>query len=217
MTTKGRSIAVVGATGLVGNECLRLLLEHPSYDRVVVVTRRALPALPNAGTKLQAHVADFDRLGSYGALFSVDQVLCALGTTIKKAGNQTAFRKVDFEYPCEIAQLAYARGARHFLLVSALGANAKSSVFYNRVKGELEDAVLGVPYRSHTIIRPSLLVGERAETRLGEIIGAKLGFLVPKKYKPVRASDVARALVNAAAQDTPGNRIIESGDIPRSS
>ena len=103
------------------------------------------------------------------------------------AVSQAAFRKVDFEYPCAAAQLGYARGARHFLLVSALGANAKSSVFYNRVKGEVEAAVLGVPYRSHTIVRPSLLVGEREETRLGEVIGAKLGFLVPRKYKPIPA------------------------------
>jgi uncharacterized protein YbjT (DUF2867 family) len=213
--SSGRSIAVLGATGLVGNECLRLLLEHPAYDHVVVLTRRALQPFAAANNKLRSHVVDFDRLGSYGTMFAVDQVLCALGTTIKKAGSQPAFRKVDFEYPCEAAQLAYANGARHFLLVSALGANARSGVFYNRVKGELEEAVLALPYRSHTIIRPSLLVGERAETRLGEVIGAKLGFLVPRKYKPVRATDVARALVNAAIEDAPGTRIIESAQIPR--
>jgi uncharacterized protein YbjT (DUF2867 family) len=215
MSAQGRSIAIVGATGLVGNECLRLLLEHPDYDRVVALTRRPLAPTAGASSKLQAHVIDFDRLASYGTLLAVDQILCALGTTIKKAGSQPAFRKVDFEYPYEIAQLGYAKGARHFLLVSALGANAKSSVFYNRVKGELEEAVLALPYRSHTIIRPSLLVGERAETRLGEVIGAKLGFLVPTKYKPVRATDVARALVAAAVEEKPGTRIIESGDIPR--
>jgi uncharacterized protein YbjT (DUF2867 family) len=215
MSLQGRSIAVVGATGLVGSECLRLLLEHPAYDRVVALARRPLETMGSTSSKLQAHVIDFDRLASYGTLLAVDQILCGLGTTIKKAGSQPAFRKVDFEYPCEIAQLGYAKGARHFLLVSALGANAKSSVFYNRVKGDLEEAVLGLPYRSHTIIRPSLLVGERAETRLGEIVGAKLGFLVPKKYKPVRATDVARALVAAAVEDSPGTKIIESVDIAR--
>ena len=135
---------------------------------------------------------DFDRLRSYGTLLAVDQVLCALGTTIGKAGSQAAFRKVDFEYPCEVAQLANAKGARHFLLVSALGANARSSVFYNRVKGELEDAVLGLPLRSHTIVRPSLLVGDRTETRPGEIVGAKLGFLVPAQVQ-ARARDRCRA------------------------
>ena len=109
MTTKGRSIAIVGATGLVGGECVRLLLEHPAYDRVVVLTRRALPPMLASSPKLQAHVVDFDRLGSYGALFAVDQVLCALGTTIGKAGSQPAFRKVDFDYPCEAAQLGCAK------------------------------------------------------------------------------------------------------------
>jgi uncharacterized protein YbjT (DUF2867 family) len=215
MSAQGRSIAIVGATGLVGAECLRLLLEHPAYDRVVTLTRRPLASVAGAGTKLQSHVVDFDRLSSYGTLLQVDQVLCALGTTIKKAGSQPAFRKVDFEYAHETARIGYAKGARHFLLVSALGASAESGVFYNRVKGELEHAVLALPYRSHTIIRPSLLVGERAETRFGEVVGAKLGFLVPRKYKPIRATDVARALVAAAIDDAPGTRIIESGEIPR--
>ena len=118
--------------------------------------------------EVELHVIDFDRLASYASLLAVDQILCALGTTIRKAGSQQAFRTVDFEYPAEIARLGIERGARHFLLVSALGADARSRVFYNRVKGELENAVLALPYRAHTIVRPSLLLGEREETRLGE-------------------------------------------------
>ena len=108
MTDVQRSIALVGATGLIGNECLRLLLEHPAYSRVVVLTRRAV-SVPDPAGKLQQHVVEFDRLNSYGTLFAVDRVLCALGTTIGKAGSQAAFRKVDFEYPCAAAQLGLPR------------------------------------------------------------------------------------------------------------
>jgi uncharacterized protein YbjT (DUF2867 family) len=133
-----------------------------------------------------------------------------LGTTIRKAGSQQAFRTVDFAYPAEIARLGLERGAHHFLLVSALGADARSRVFYNRVKGELENAVLALPYRAHTIVRPSLLLGEREETRLGEKIGERLAFLAPRKYKPVHARDVAWTLVNAAAEDRAGVNVIES-------
>jgi len=104
-------------------------------------------------------------------------------------------------------------GARHFLLVSALGANRKSRVFYSRVKGEVEDAIRALPYRSVTIVRPSLLLGERAELRLGEQIGKLFAGVVPKKYKPVEGSAVAGALVRAATEDQAGVRIIESKEI----
>lgn len=156
-----RSIAIFGATGLVGQECLRLLLEHPAFGPVRVCVRRplSLEVPPAQRAKLELHVLDFERLAEHAELFAVDQILCALGTTIRKAGSQAAFRTVDFVYPERIARLGLEHGARHFLLVSALGANAQSGVFYNRVKGELEAAVRALPYRAHTIIRPSLLLG----------------------------------------------------------
>ena len=212
-----RSIALFGATGLVGRECLSFLLDRPEYSRVVVFVRRqvSFDLPPDQQKRVAVQVADFDRLASYASLLAVDQILCALGTTIKKAGSQEAFRTVDFAYPAQIARLACERGAQHFLLVSALGANARSSVFYNRVKGELEDAVLALPYRSHTIVRPSLLVGDREEVRPGEKIGAKLAFLIPRKYKPVRARDVAWSLISAAIADDPGISVIESKQIER--
>jgi uncharacterized protein YbjT (DUF2867 family) len=212
-----RSIALFGATGLVGRECLKFLLDRPEFSRVVVFVRRQVQfdLSPARQKKAEMHVIDFDRLAHYANLLAVDQVLCALGTTIRKAGSQQAFRTVDFAYPAEIARLALERGARHFLLVSALGADARSRVFYNRVKGELEDAVLALPYRAHTIVRPSLLLGEREETRLGEKIGEKLAFLAPRKYKPVHARDVALSLVNAAAEDRAGVNVIESERIQR--
>jgi uncharacterized protein YbjT (DUF2867 family) len=215
MTT--RSIALVGSTGLVGRECLKFLLGRPEFSRVVVLVRRQvqIDLSPAHREKVELHVVDFDRLASYAGLLAVDQILCALGTTIRKAGSQQAFRTVDFAYPAEIARLGLERGARHFLLVSAVGANARSSVFYNRVKGELENAVLALPYRAHTIVRPSLLLGEREETRLGEKIGEKLAFLAPRKYKPVHARDVAWTLVNAAFVDGAGVNVIESQQIQR--
>jgi uncharacterized protein YbjT (DUF2867 family) len=150
-----------------------------------------------------------------GDLFAVDQIFCALGTTIKQAGSQEAFRRVDFEYALAAAKLGVEHGAQDFLLVSALGASAKSRIFYNRVKGELEDALRTLPYRSVTIVRPSLLLGDRAQFRLGEQVGRRIGWLVPGRYKPVSARRVAAALANAARDVTPGMRIIESNEIAR--
>jgi uncharacterized protein YbjT (DUF2867 family) len=205
---------VLGATGLVGRECVRLLLDDPEVARVVAVVRRPLPD-PVRSPKLQVEGVDFDRLAEYGEMFAVDQIFCALGTTIKQAGSQEAFRRVDLDYPLAAAHLGVKYGARHFLLVSAIGASAQSRIFYSRTKGELEDALRTLPYRSVTIVRPSLLVGERTEFRLGEQIGKRLGWLAPAKYKPVSAVRVAEALVSAARDDQPGMRIIESKEISR--
>jgi uncharacterized protein YbjT (DUF2867 family) len=197
-----RSVALFGATGLVGKECLRLLEHEPTVERVAVFVRRALPTPP--ASKVTVHVIDFEQPDTWREQLAVDQVFCALGTTIKQAGSQLAFRRVDYHYPLEIARLAVGQGAKHFLLVSALGANAHSRIFYSRVKGELEDKVMALPFRSVTIVRPSLLVGERKEVRRGEKIGEFLSFLAPTKYKPVRGGDVAAALVSAARDDAAG-------------
>jgi uncharacterized protein YbjT (DUF2867 family) len=205
---------VLGATGLVGRECVRRLLDDPSVARVIAVTRRPLSD-DVASAKLGVEVVDFDRLALRGDLFAVDQIFCALGTTIKQAGSQEAFRRVDFEYALTAAKLGAEHGAQDFLLVSALGASAKSRIFYNRVKGELEDALRTLPYRSVTIVRPSLLLGDRGQFRLGEQVGRRIGWLVPGRYKPVSARRVAAALANAARDVTPGMRIIESNEIAR--
>ena len=207
-----RSVLLLGATGLVGSHCLRLLASDPAFARVVVLTRRPLARDFNAG-KVEPHVVDFDRLDAYRDLFRVDQVVCALGTTIKVAGSQARFRVVDYDYPLSAARIGLEQGATHYLLVSALGADARSRVFYSRVKGELESAVLGLGYRSVTIVRPSLLLGPRTEQRLGEQIAKRLAFLVPPRFKPVHAQAVAATLVRAAKEDAPGTRIIESRHI----
>jgi uncharacterized protein YbjT (DUF2867 family) len=206
----GRSVLVVGATGLVGAEVVRQLAADETAARVVVAARRRPDDLP---ARVEAHAIDFDRLQDHEALFAVDQIICALGTTIKQAGSQAAFRKVDFEYPLTIARLGLKNGARHFLLVSALGANAQSGIFYNRVKGQLEDQLRSLGYRAVTIARPSLLIGSRKEFRLLERIGAVIGEVVPGRFRPVRAEAVAHSLVTAARIDAPGLHIIESEEI----
>lgn len=211
--TKKKTLVLAGATGLVGGEVLRLALADPAFSRVTALVRRPLEGEVAGHPKLVERRVDFDRLDRHHAALGADAVISALGTTIRTAGSQTAFRRVDYDYPLALARLALAEGARHFLLVSALGAAARSPFFYNRVKGELEDAVLALGYPAVTIVRPSLLLGERRELRLGEEIAKRFGFLAPGKYKPVAAHDVAAALVAAAREGGAGVRIVESDAI----
>ena len=214
------SAALFGATGLVGTECLRLLLADPACTRVVTVTRRPLPpdvAGGGSDDRLEQCVADFDRLEEQAPHLAVDRVFCALGTTMRQAGSREAFRRVDYDLTIEIARLALAGGVPHLLLVSSVGANPESRAFYTRVKGEVEAALLALPFRSITIVRPSVLVGPRDRPRTGEVLGRvlgrALGVLVPGRYRPVQAADVARVLVRAAHENRPGARIIESEEI----
>lgn len=205
-----KSILLAGATGLIGHFCLQMLLADAAFRRVIVLTRRPLTI---THPKLEQHTVDFSRLGDHAALFHVDQVMCALGTTIKSAGSEARFREVDYVYPLQMARLGLEAGAGHFLIVSALGADANSRVFYSRVKGELERDLLALAYPRITIVRPSLLLGNREEFRIGEEIGKRLAFFIPGKYRPVNASDVAAVLVDAARADRPGQQIIESAEI----
>lgn len=206
------SVAILGASGLVGSTCVRQFAESPEFARVVALARRPLPAAI-ARAHVETHVIDFERLDDAAEHFRVSHIVCALGTTIKKAGSQERFRRVDHDYPLAAARLGLRQGARHFLLVSALGANARSRIFYNRVKGEVEDAIRALPYRSVTIVRPSLLLGERGEFRLGESIGKLFAGIVPRRYRPVHARAVAATLLRATAEDRTGVRVIESKDI----
>lgn len=206
------SVALLGATGLVGRQCLDLLASDRSFGRVVVLARRRFAEA--TAPRIEAQIIDFAHLSERPDLFRVDQVLCALGTTIKAVGgSRETFREVDFTIPFTAAKLALSQGARHFLLVSALGADANSRIFYNRVKGELEDALRTLGYRGVTILRPSLLLGERAEFRLGEEVAKRFAWIVPGKYRPVDAHDVAKVLVMCAKKDEPGMQIIESDRI----
>lgn len=195
-----------------------MLLADPHFDMVATLTRRALPPelIPaEHASRLEQRVVDFDHLYENAPALKADEVICALGTTIEEAGSRQRFREVDFGYPLTIARLGVEQGATHFLLVSALGASSRSLIFYNRVKGELEEAVLALPYRSVTIVRPSLLVGARARPRRGEEVARRLAFLVPARYKPIPARAVAAALVRMARDDAPGHRTMESREMRR--
>ncbi|HKO15234.1 MAG TPA: NAD(P)H-binding protein [Gemmatimonadaceae bacterium] len=216
MSATAKSVLLVGATGLVGRECLRLLLPDALVSRVVVIARR--PLSPDVHSpRMAVHVMDFDRLSEHASLFDTDAIICTLGTTIRDAGSRERFRAVDFGFPLAVAQLGRAGGARHFLLVSALGADATSRVFYNRVKGELESAVLALGYPRVTIVRPSLLLGRRTPARLGEEVAKRVvrwvGPVVPRGLRPVEARRVAEALVREAHESASGVRIISSAEI----
>lgn len=194
-----RTVIIAGASGLVGKELLQGLLADPSVAAIHSLGRRP-PAL--AHPKLTAHLTDFKSLP---ALPHADEVYLALGTTIKVAGSQAAFRAIDYDANLAVAHAALAAGVKRVGLVSAMGADPASGVFYNRVKGELETALSQLPFDGIVIARPSLLVGDRSAlgqpTRRGEELGyaisRMLGFMIPKNYKPIEASTVARALLAA--------------------
>lgn len=203
-------ILIAGATGLVGRHALALALADPRVSRVVAPTRRALPA----HAKLENPVVDFEALPAQAPWWSVDGVVCALGTTIRDAGSQAAFRRVDVDYVLAVAANASDAGARAFALNSSLGADAGARGFYLRCKGEAERGVEALGYPSLTIVRPSIIGGERERRRPMEHLGmvALRAFepLVPKRYRVAPAERIARCLLDAARVAAPGVRIVES-------
>ena len=203
---------LAGATGLVGGECLRLLLDDPRYDRVVVVTRRDIGRTAQHD-KVRQLIVEFEQLGERRARLRGDHVFCALGTTIRKAGSQDRFRQVDYEYPLRLAQLTLHNGARHFSLVSALGASRSSPFFYSRVKGETEQGLREMGWPSVSIVRPSVIAGDRAESRPLERLSEHLLRFAPATWRPVPARDIAAAMIAAAQREAPGVTIIESRQI----
>jgi uncharacterized protein YbjT (DUF2867 family) len=215
-----KTALIAGAAGLVGSRCLARLLDDPAYERVLALVRRPLP---QTDRKLAQHIVDFDRLGAAGTEFpAADDVFCCLGTTMKRAGSEAAFRQVDFTYVVSLAGLALGRGAKQFLLVSSLGANPNSRVFYSRVKGETEAAVTALPFEGRQIFRPSILLGERAEHRAGEragiVVMRGLSFALQgplRNYRPIGADTVARAMVKVAHTAPRGVNVFESSEIER--
>lgn len=208
-----RHALIAGATGLVGRELLPLLLGSPRYAQVHVLLRRAVPELAPAG-KLMPHTVDF---ASLPALPPVDDAFIALGTTLKVAGSQAAFRAVDFDAVVNTAIAARKAGATRIGVVSALGANASSGVFYNRVKGEMQEAVSALGFESVVFVQPSLLVGDRRTlgqpVRTGEVWGARLFGWLPRSVRPIAAHRVAQALLREVAKGQPGVRALRSGQL----
>ncbi|MCK6616570.1 MAG: oxidoreductase [Cyclobacteriaceae bacterium] len=209
-----RTALVAGSTGLVGKQVLELLLKDDRYGQVKAISRTPLPV---NHPKLQNLVLDFDRLSENYQVLKADDVFCCLGTTIRKAGSERAFRKVDFEYPVELAKLTRNQGAQTYLLITALGADKHSRIFYNKVKGEVEEAVKAIGFTSLHIFRPSLLIGPRQENRAGEdaakIFYKLLGWIIPIKYKAIEAAKVARAMIAFAGSEKPGVFIHESKEL----
>jgi len=208
----GLTAVLAGATGLVGGECLRRLLASKRYSRVVAVARRPLEH-GGRHRKLDTAIVDFDRLDEVAERLRGDHVFCALGTTIRKAGSQARFRVVDHDYPLRLAQLTREQGAVHFSLVSALGASRTSPFFYSRVKGELEDDLRRMGWPSLAMFRPSIIGGDRGESRPLERLGAQMLRFAPATWRPVQAGDIAAAMIATALGKPPGVTIVESRDI----
>jgi uncharacterized protein YbjT (DUF2867 family) len=212
-----RAALVAGATGLVGQAILARLLDDPRYERVDVLARRPLPAAIARHAKLTVHVGDADLIAR--AADGIDDVFIALGTTIKVAGSEAAFRAIDHDLVVAIARAARAAGATRLGVVSALGADSASGVFYNRVKGDMESAVASLGYDSVTFAQPSLLLGDRAalgqpERRLERFaigLGTPLLGLIPRSVRPIRADVVAASLIAAVAIGQPGVHRLLSG------
>lgn len=202
---------IVGATGLIGGQLLELLLADDRYSKVTALSRKPLSI---NHFKLDNVVVDFSRLSEYFDRLSADDVFCCLGTTMKQAGSPEAFRKVDFEYPLEIAKITKGLGAKQFLIITALGASKKSSFYYNKVKGEVEEAIGNQGFESYHIFRPSFLQGKRIESRAGEeatkVFFSIFGFLVPKKFKAIDSNKVARAMLMKAKEESRGVFVYES-------
>lgn len=215
MSEPSLKVLLVGATGLVGRHCLGRLQSDPHVGEIVVMQRASAPH-ESGDPRTRYEQIDFERIDAVlNAMFAVDAVICALGTTIKVAGSQAAFRRVDHDYPVEIAKRARAAGATRFGLVSALGADAGSGVFYNRVKGETEDDIAALGFDSLSIVRPSLLLGDRQEHRLGEKLATPLMRCLPARWRAVDASRVAAVLVDAVLGGEPGTRRIENAALLR--
>jgi uncharacterized protein YbjT (DUF2867 family) len=203
---------LAGATGLVGGECLKQLLASPRYERVIAVTRRKLDRSLQHD-KLREVVVEFAQLGDASGRLRGDHVFCALGTTIRKAGSQQRFREVDCDYPLRLAQLTLGNGARHFSVVSALGASRSSPFFYSRVKGEMEAGLRQMGWPSLAILRPSVIAGERAESRPLERLSEHLLRFAPATWRPVAARDIAAAMIATALREPAGVTVVESRDI----
>ena len=216
MVATPRTALLAGATGLVGDAFLSLLVASEHYRSVHALLRRTRQGI-EASAKLTIHQVDFERLPA--AFPAVDDVFIALGTTIKIAGSEAAFRRVDFDLVVNIARAALTAGATRLAVVSAIGADPTSRIFYNRVKGEMEIAVMQIGYKSVVIAEPSLLLGDRAALgqppRTSEVWAARLlaplGWMMPKGVRPIPARAVASAMLAAVLDAKPGVCVLKSG------
>ncbi|HEY6309121.1 MAG TPA: oxidoreductase [Candidatus Angelobacter sp.] len=229
---KAPTAVVLGASGLVGGFCLQTLLADSNYAHIVLLSRRALPIAarlngqatathPTAQPSLTQKIISFESFSAEDFAGAGD-VFCALGTTIRKAGSQEAFRRVDLEYPLAAARMAHQAGARQFVLVSSVGADPVSKNFYLRTKGELEQEITRLGFDALHVFRPSLLLGKREEFRLGERATVALAPLLNqvlwggvRRYRAIPAAAVGKAMVAAAKAGNNGTSIYEYDQIIR--
>jgi len=206
-----KTLLILGSTGQVGQQMLRLALQHPGITRVVAPTRR--PLLPHA--KLDNPVVDFEQLPEGAPWWEADFALCALGTTLRQAKSRAGFYRVDHDYAVAAADLAHRAGTPAFGLVSSLGADPSSRVFYLRAKGETERDISALGFASLSIARPSLLIGgprsrDRPLEAFGLFLGKHLAALLPRRYRAVSTLRVAEVLLEACLEASAGLHVIES-------
>ncbi len=197
---------VVGASGLVGGQLVQQLSAHASFERVLSLGRRKLGL---GGNKIEEHLVDFREPASLAAAMAGDVLFSSLGTTLKKAGSKDAQWEVDHTFQLRAAEAAIAKGVKRYVLVSASTADAGSMLFYNRMKGELDDAVQRLGFQACHIMRPGILAGNRSESRPGEAFGIAAMQLLGKvpglrKHRPIPAADVARAMIAVALDPREG-------------
>lgn len=211
-----RTATVIGATGLTGGHLATLLAEDTYFTTVRIVVRKAPESVAPGIKVIVVDFSNHDDLRS--AIVGSDAVFCAVGTTRKKVnGDMVAYRKIDYNIPVDAARHCLETGCSRYLMVSSVGASSASRNYYLRFKGEAEEAIAAMGIPSVSVFRPSMLLGERKEFRLGEeagrLLSRPLSFLFPSKYKPVRASDVAKAMAAAARNEEKGFRIYHYTDI----
>ncbi|MCF8367486.1 MAG: oxidoreductase [Bacteroidales bacterium] len=212
-----KTAVIAGATGLVGSELLSQLVKEETYDKIHVILRKEIEI---TSPKVIPHILDFEKLNEFQIPGSVHHIFCTLGTTIKKAGTKDNFRKVDFDYVLELGKKAREWKVEKFLIVSALGSNSRSAIFYNRIKGEVENALKEIGLPQLFIFRPSLLMGKRKEHRAGEKTAIAVYKIINplfigklRKYKGIQADRVARAMVQTALKNKEQFKILESNEL----
>lgn len=212
---------LLGASGAIGNSLLLLLLENKYYAEVLILVRKELKI---QHPKLKQLAIDFDKISDYAGEISGDVVFCCLGTTKNKTPDEQQYKKIDYQYPLEVAGIAARNGVQSYHLVSSIGADKNSSVFYTRTKGEVECDLQAIPFKNIHIYRPSLLDATRKDKRFMEgsisiIMQVVNPILIGKwrKYRSINVENVARAMVRASLEDYPGVYIHESDEIQKMS